>query len=77
MRQIIKSMRSRYVLAVLAMAILVTLVVTVIVFFLKQKQQEVEVINRAGMQRMLSQEVHWVLIRSCCFTKKENKRNHC
>ena len=57
MRQIIKSMRSRYVIAVLVMAILVTLAAAAMQFLLQQIQQDAELINRAGMQRMLSQKI--------------------
>ncbi|KAF7768963.1 hypothetical protein PCIT_a3499 [Pseudoalteromonas citrea] len=57
MRQIIKSMRSRYVIAVVVMAILVTLAAAAMQYLLQQKQQDAELINRAGMQRMLSQKI--------------------
>ena len=55
MLKLIQAVRTRYILALIAMAILVTAAAGLMQFLLYEKQKDAEVINTAGMQRMLSQ----------------------
>ncbi|NOU51133.1 response regulator [Pseudoalteromonas sp. JBTF-M23] len=57
MLKIIKAIRARYILALLAMALLISMSAGVMQVLLHEKQKDAEVINVAGMQRMLSQKV--------------------
>ncbi|WP_105166658.1 response regulator [Pseudoalteromonas sp. T1lg23B] len=57
MLKLIKAIRARYILAVLAMALLVSMATGFMQFLLYDKQQDATVVNIAGMQRMLSQKV--------------------
>ncbi|CAM4063920.1 response regulator [Pseudoalteromonas byunsanensis] len=57
MLKLIKAIRARYILAVLAMALLVSIATGFMQFLLYDKQQDATVVNIAGMQRMLSQKV--------------------
>ncbi|MBQ4850125.1 response regulator [Pseudoalteromonas sp. MMG012] len=72
MRNIIKSMRSRYFIAVLVMGVLVTLAAAAMQYLLQQKQEDAELINRAGMQRMLAQKIA-LHVNQIVFYKKEQK----
>ncbi|MBD1582421.1 response regulator [Pseudoalteromonas sp. S16_S37] len=57
MLKIIKAIRARYILALLAMALLVSMAAGLMQVLLYEKQQDAEIVNVAGMQRMLSQKV--------------------
>ncbi|CAH9055440.1 Sensor histidine kinase RcsC [Pseudoalteromonas sp. CIP111854] len=57
MLKIIKAVRVRYIFALLAMALLVSMAAGLMQFLLFEKQQDAKIINIAGMQRMLSQKV--------------------
>ncbi|MCF6436600.1 response regulator [Pseudoalteromonas sp. MMG022] len=57
MLKLIKAIRARYFLAVLAMALLVSMATGFMQYLLYDKQQDATVVNIAGMQRMLSQKV--------------------
>ncbi|OHU86059.1 MULTISPECIES: response regulator [Pseudoalteromonas] len=57
MLKLIKAIRARYYLAVLVMALLVSMATGFMQYLLYDKQQDATVVNIAGMQRMLSQKV--------------------
>lgn len=59
MIEVIAKIRSRYRLALLAIAILSTAAALILQFFLSIQKTDAHVINIAGKQRMLSQKIAW------------------
>lgn len=54
---LIPNMKFRYIGALLAMALLLSMAMVVMQYLLHQQSQDARVINLAGMQRMLSQRI--------------------
>lgn len=67
-----KNIRIRYIVALAAIAILVTCSAVAIQFLLNQQKGDAEIINVAGMQRMLSQKIALNVLR-IIHTKQEDE----
>ncbi len=65
---LINKVKNRYIGALLAMAILLSMAMGIMQYLLYQQSQDAHVINIAGMQRMLSQRI-------ALFSAQEDKRD--